>query len=76
MKNAEYGYALIANVDLVHKNIWQPPHDPFSCSRSPSWPTRIRKITQDIRCLANTCADPRSSGEISLIDILVNLQEL
>jgi len=37
MKNAEYGYAFIPSVDLVHKHIWQPPHDPLSCSCSPSW---------------------------------------
>jgi hypothetical protein len=33
VKNAKYGYAFIADIDLVHKNIWPPPHDPLSCSR-------------------------------------------
>lgn len=76
VKNAEYCHAFIAAVDLVDEDIGQPSHEPLACSRSTSWATRTRKITQNLRRLADAGADPRCGSGISAFDIFMDRQEL
>ena len=76
MENAENRYAFIADVDLIHEDIWQPPHHPLSCSRRASRTTGIWKIAQNFRRLADAGTDPCCGSGIRLINIFADRQEL
>ena len=76
MKHAEYRDTLFAGVDLVHQDIRQRSYDPFSCPERAARATRIRKIAQDFRCLADASADTRRGRGVSLIDIFVDRQKM
>jgi hypothetical protein len=76
MKYAKYRDSLFAGVDLINKDIRQSSDDPFSCTENAPWAARIRKMAQNVRCLAYAGTDTRGGAWTPLIDVLVNRQKL